>query len=142
MAEGPRRVIRIGVCVGLASLGVGLFLPTAPAIAAMPLGQIGSYTVPTTDSDPSGITSGPDGNLWFTEFGANQIGMINPTTHAIAEFTLAAPQVVRVAVGQSKKSISYTVTFAAPLNSASANNPGLYQVLQGVTKRKQKVYTK
>ena len=33
-----------------------------------------------------GITSGPDGNLWFTEQAANQIGEINPTTHAITEF--------------------------------------------------------
>ena len=31
---------------------------------------------------------GPDGNLWFTELGANQIGMINPTTHAITEFPI------------------------------------------------------
>jgi streptogramin lyase len=33
---------------------------------------------------PGGITTGPDGNLWFTEMGANAIGMINPTTHAIS----------------------------------------------------------
>jgi streptogramin lyase len=33
-----------------------------------------------------GITTGPDGNLWFTEDNADQIGMINPTTHASAEF--------------------------------------------------------
>jgi hypothetical protein len=45
-------------------------------------------------------------------------------------------------VRQSRKSTSYTLTFAAPLNSTSANNPGLYRVLQGVTKRKRKVYTK
>ena len=31
-----------------------------------------------------GITAGPDGNLWFTDAGANAIGMINPTTHAIS----------------------------------------------------------
>ncbi len=35
-----------------------------------------------------GITSGPDGNLWFADAGANKIGMINPTTHAISEFTV------------------------------------------------------
>ena len=29
------------------------------------------------------ITAGPDGNLWFTEENGNQIGQINPTTHAI-----------------------------------------------------------
>jgi uncharacterized repeat protein (TIGR01451 family) len=33
-----------------------------------------------------GITAGPDGNLWFTERSASQIGQINPTSHAFAEF--------------------------------------------------------
>ena len=42
---------------------------------------------------PSGIstteiTAGPDGNLWFTDTGANKVGMINPTTHAISEFSV------------------------------------------------------
>ena len=37
---------------------------------------------------PRGITAGPDGNLWFTEPGANKIGMINPTTDAITEFPI------------------------------------------------------
>jgi streptogramin lyase len=42
----------------------------------------------TAGSQPSGITSGSDGNLWFTEFAGNRIGVINPTTHAISEFTI------------------------------------------------------
>jgi uncharacterized repeat protein (TIGR01451 family) len=33
------------------------------------------------------ITLGPDGNLWFTE-SAGRIGVINPTTHAVAEFQI------------------------------------------------------
>jgi uncharacterized repeat protein (TIGR01451 family) len=42
---------------------------------------------------PEGIVSGPDGNVWFTENGSsftgnNKIGQINPTTHAIVDFTL------------------------------------------------------
>jgi virginiamycin B lyase len=36
----------------------------------------------------TGITTGPDDNLWFTETLANRAGGINPTTHAIAEFFL------------------------------------------------------
>jgi uncharacterized repeat protein (TIGR01451 family) len=42
---------------------------------------------------PEGIVSGPDGNVWFTENGSvtagnNKVGEINPTTHAIVDFTL------------------------------------------------------
>jgi streptogramin lyase len=39
-------------------------------------------------SRPQAITTGPDGNIWFTDPGANAIGMINPTTHAISLFTV------------------------------------------------------
>ena len=31
--------------------------------------------------------AGPDGNLWFTESAPGKIGMINPATHAISEFS-------------------------------------------------------
>src|SRR5262249_33885451 len=41
-----------------------------------------------TPSNLLGITTGPDGNLWFTEQNANNIGEINPTTHAISLFTV------------------------------------------------------
>src|SRR5579859_3901061 len=33
----------------------------------------------TASAMPWEITSGPDGNLWFAEFAANQIGRITPT---------------------------------------------------------------
>ena len=49
-------------------------------------------------------------------------------------------------MSQSKKATSYTLTFAAPLNSASASNVGLYQVFEGLTKvvkkHKEVLYTK
>ena len=42
----------------------------------------------TPNSQPQEITAGPDGNLWFTDVGTTAaIGMINPTTHAIGEFS-------------------------------------------------------
>jgi len=47
---------------------------------------INEFPVPTAGSDPTEIVTGPDGNLWFTESLGNNIGQINPTTHAIAEF--------------------------------------------------------
>jgi len=45
------------------------------------------YPVPSGNSTFR-ITLGPDGNLWFTDPGANAIGMINPTTHATSEFAI------------------------------------------------------
>jgi uncharacterized repeat protein (TIGR01451 family) len=47
---------------------------------------INEFPVPTTASEPTGITAGPDGNLWFVESASSQIAEINPTTHAITEF--------------------------------------------------------
>ena len=37
------------------------------------------------------ITTGPDGNLWFTELLTNAIGRINPYTGAISEFPVPSP---------------------------------------------------
>jgi streptogramin lyase len=34
-----------------------------------------------------GITAGPDGNLWFTEYGGNKIGRIT-TAGSITEFAI------------------------------------------------------
>ena len=35
------------------------------------------YAIPTASSQPAGIALGSDGNLWFTEFAASKIGMLN-----------------------------------------------------------------
>jgi streptogramin lyase len=53
------------------------------------LSGISGFTVfpdHNASSYPWGITTGPDGNLWFADNGASKIGVINPTTHAISEF--------------------------------------------------------
>jgi virginiamycin B lyase len=41
-------------------------------------GQISEFPLPQADSAPDGITTGPDGALWFTEVGSNgnRIGRI------------------------------------------------------------------
>jgi streptogramin lyase len=44
--------------------------------------------VPTPNSEPSGITAGPNGTFWFTEEPGNKIGEINASTHAITEFSI------------------------------------------------------
>jgi len=41
-------------------------------------------------SEPVGIAAGPDGNLWFTESAANQIGRITPGG-VVTEFALPGP---------------------------------------------------
>ncbi len=54
-------------------------------------GQITEFHIPTANSQPRGITAGPDGNLWFTEFQGtnvvNNIGRIT-TKGQITEFPL------------------------------------------------------
>ena len=54
--------------------GVGLLsLSTAPAWAAA--GTITEFPLPQ-HGVPNGITTGPDGNVWFTEAFGNKIGRI------------------------------------------------------------------
>ena len=40
---------------------------------------IRGFPIPTASSQPNSITSGPDGNLWFTEASGNKIGKITPS---------------------------------------------------------------
>ena len=54
-------------------------------LATSAAAQITEFGVPDPDSRPTGITAGPDGALWFTEAGANQIGRIT-TSGAVTEF--------------------------------------------------------
>ena len=70
---------------GLAAAGV---VDAEPAYAAMPLGQIQTYTVPTSSAFPFGIVAGPDGNLWFTEEGAAEIGVISTAGSFLHEYTM------------------------------------------------------
>jgi streptogramin lyase len=52
---------------------------------------INEYPVTTTlpITGPSDIAVGPDGNLWFTGTSGTSIGEINPTTHAVTQFTVS-----------------------------------------------------
>jgi virginiamycin B lyase len=53
------------------------------------LGMVTEFNaLPLADSDPEGITAGPDGMLWFTESGENQIGRINTSGTTLTEFPL------------------------------------------------------
>src|SRR5262249_30768440 len=48
-------------------------------------GSVTEFTLPTPPADAMGITTGPDGNLWFTEQTYNKIGRIT-TSGTITEF--------------------------------------------------------
>ena len=51
-------------------------------------GTVQEYPLAEPGSQPVGITVGPDGAMWFTEFAGNRIGRIDVTTGVITEFAL------------------------------------------------------
>ena len=89
----PRLVI-LGLLASLTALA-----PSSPLVgaAAAATGHIDEFRPPglmqTPASDPLGITTGPDGNLWFTDAGEDlgpggaappkQIGRFNPGNQAL-----------------------------------------------------------
>ena len=72
--------------------------PARSARSIPATGAISEFATPTPNSSPLGITTGPDGNLWFTEFAADKIGEINPSTHAITEFAIPTASAFPVAL--------------------------------------------
>ena len=70
-----KRRLTFGVLVpGLCVLMLTLLSTFQTAHAAT--SRITEYPIPTRNSNPVDITTGPDGNLWFTEAAANRIGKI------------------------------------------------------------------
>lgn len=47
-------------------------------------GIVSEEKIPTAAATPLGITTGPDGNLWFAEFDGNKIGKVVPGTFPAA----------------------------------------------------------
>ena len=75
-----RRAFGIGRRLGAAALWLGA--------AAIVSGQTFTvYSLPASYSQPKGITAGPDGALWFTEYNTNKIGRIS-TGGAITEYSV------------------------------------------------------
>jgi streptogramin lyase len=58
-------------------------------VEAAPIGMLKQFKIPTANSGPRGITQGSDGNVWFTEGNARNIGRATPKG-AITEFSVAA----------------------------------------------------
>jgi len=76
--------IRSGGDQRVAACFITLLL-SVPAVTLAQQIAIAEYPVPNRHVGMFGITAGPDGDLWFTEFGGNQIGRIT-TAGAIAEY--------------------------------------------------------
>jgi virginiamycin B lyase len=56
-------------------------------------GAVSEFPIPTPNSaggSRAAMAAGPDGNVWFTEYGANQIGRVTPSG-SISEFSLPTP---------------------------------------------------
>src|SRR6202050_4740096 len=68
-----------------AALLLGLPVSALPQSGAY--SDITGYPVTTANSEPRGITTGPDGALWFAEFAGNKIGRIT-TAGAITEYLM------------------------------------------------------
>jgi virginiamycin B lyase len=65
----------------------GTPFPSPSLAPTFPAGVVIEYPVPSANATPFGITSGSDGNLWFTELSTNNIGRITPSG-AIVEFPI------------------------------------------------------
>src|SRR6266568_168649 len=77
---------RVTALITAIVVSVGLLgLSTAPAWAAAD--TITEFPIPTASTFPRGITAGPDGNLWFTEYTGNKIGRITPAG-VVTEFRI------------------------------------------------------
>ena len=44
-----------------------------------PTGTLTEFSMPTSNAGVAGLAMGADGNVWFTEAGANQLGVISQT---------------------------------------------------------------
>jgi len=84
---------------------------------------ITDFPTPTINSAPQGITVGPDGHLWFVEAQADQVGeaIIHPSD---------GPRITSVArFGIHSNPTSLVLTFNAPLDPLTAQNPSNYRLL-------------
>ncbi|HEX4505892.1 MAG TPA: hypothetical protein VH722_09200, partial [Alphaproteobacteria bacterium] len=53
-------------------------LKTSPIVKMTPAGVATTYPLPTANAGVEAVTSGPDGNVWFTEFNTAKVGKITP----------------------------------------------------------------
>jgi hypothetical protein len=82
-------------------------------------GVISEFTLPTTtNSEPLGVTQGPDGNIWFTGYLANAIGVLTPPASTSPLLAAVAPSSRSVQVG------NFATAFAVILNNSGTTAQG------------------
>ncbi len=74
---------------GTGTAATNAVIPLTLQLGESLAGTIADYGVPTSGSSPYGITAGPDGALWFTEYSGNKIGRVT-TSGAITEYSVPA----------------------------------------------------
>ena len=73
------------------------------------------FPIPTPGADPQAMVVGPDGNLWFTESGRDQIGRVN-LSRARKQSPAASPTLEMVAEGRPEYIPKRPAPVLAPLN--------------------------
>jgi virginiamycin B lyase len=68
-------------------LGAALLATAGAAAARIDAVKITEFPIPTASAEPLRIVTGPDGRIWFTEFGANQIGAMT-TSGTFSEYVV------------------------------------------------------
>ena len=94
-----------------------------------PTGTITEFNVPTSSSDPIGITAGPDGNLWFTERSGNKLGRVTINSSGLTISPLSAlPTITDPVIIDG-----YTQPGASPNTLADGDNAVLLIELNGAS---------
>ena len=114
----------------------------APAVALPAAGRVvPSRTGPppagisqTATSDPLGITTGPDGNLWFTDVGASMIATINPSGTGLAEFKTNTGAASPVAITKGPDNRIWFTELSGSVNQVGRTTPAGSQNEFGINK--------
>ncbi len=78
------RSLLAAAAVVVATTGVAL-VPAGAGTGQTPVGTISEFSA-GTGAEPYDATVGRDGAIWFTDYGTNQIGRIDPTTKLVSTF--------------------------------------------------------
>src|SRR5262249_3420221 len=71
------------------SAGMTIDPATGRSFWPLPPGDpITEFAIPTPNGRPFGITTGSDGNIWFSEYGGNKIAKMSPAGNVLAEYVI------------------------------------------------------